>query len=616
MTNLGAFPRPDPATGVVKAGEGLFLLPTLHQSPEFAVLVRRAVRALDPAVIAVELPRTIDAHFRRAVSRLPLLSVVLWPEGEDDVYLPVEPHEPMVEAARLAAEDGRELALVDRDDGSYPLGRERAPDPWALVRIGAGAFVRELLAAWGPSTQEHDILRERAMAFHLRHLSAAGRRVLWVGGAAHARGILTALEGPLAEPIGRVRRPEARLAALAPESSREVMSEIPFVAASYERARSAGRALEFDGETDSQQVLDRLLREASSNYEASQRRMVPKSAFEVLRRFSRNIALVSGVLTPGFYELVVAARGAVDDDFAWEVFDLGATWPWQEESPSLPVVRLKGEDLLLDGRKVRFRRRFPGKGLRLRLPVRPRPKEGTPGEWNRRFGPGICSWPPEDLRIETWGSRLKAKALAALSAETRRVVPFTTSLLDGLDVRETLRRLHEGKLWVFEERRIRGGVSAVVVVFDEDASKYPWRTTWLGEHGQESDMAFYATPPEWKVVGPGIGRCEYGGLLMTYPPGRLPDVWRDPDYPATATAPEVLLLAALDWAVEPRVVYAARKPPRPLFKRLAARLGRQVVWVPLGGLSPVSLARVRRVHVLSSRLARHYAKDYVFDGPA
>ncbi len=35
--------------------------------------------------------------------------------------------------------------------------------------------------------------------------------------------------------------------------------------------------------------------------------------------------------------------------------------------------------------------------------------------------------------------------------------------------------------------------------------------TWLGEHSQESDMAFYSTPPGVDVVGPGISRMEHAG---------------------------------------------------------------------------------------------------------
>jgi hypothetical protein len=451
------------------------------------------------------------------------------------------------------------------------------------------------------------------MAVRLERLADAGEKVLWVGGVAHVRGLLRALDEPGAEPLGRVRREGVRLAALSPESSREVLSEIPFVSAAYERARSGGGAFAFDAETDTLRVVDRLLREAAERYRTSRDEEVPRTAFRALRQFSRNLAILENVLTPGFYELVVAARGVVDDDYAWEVYDLGATWPWPDGSASLPVVTLTGEDLHLEGKPVRFRRRFPGKERRLRdLPLRRRPKEPKPGDWRKvKFGSGICSHPPEDVAVERFGNRLRRRAVRLLSEESRRVAPFTTSLLDGIDVRESLRHHHEGRLWVYEEARVRGGAGSVVVIFDEEAEKYAWRTTWLGEHGQESDMAFYATPLGENLAGPGISECTYGGFLMTMPPGRLYDVWSDPDYRGPFSAPEVLLLAALDYAREPRVVYAAPRPPRPLLKQFAARLGRQIVYLPLGSLSSLSLKKLRRFHVLANREARAWAKDYI-----
>ena len=44
---------------------------------------------------------------------------------------------------------------------------------------------------------------------------------------------------------------------------------------------------------------------------------------------------------------------------------------------------------------------------------------------------------------------------------------------------------------------------SVVVIFDEDEHlvKYPFQMTWLGEHSQESDMAFYSTLPGVEMVG-------------------------------------------------------------------------------------------------------------------
>ena len=124
-------------------------------------------------------------------------------------------------------------------------------------------------------------------------------------------------------------------------------------------------------------------------------------------------------------------------------------------------------------------------------------------------------------------------------------------------------------------------------------------------------MAFYATSLGEKVVGPGISSCTYGGFLMTIPPGRLYDVWTDPDYQGPFSAPEVLLLAALDYAREPRVVYAAKKPPRAALKRFASRLGKRIVFLPIGSLSSLRLQRLRRFHVLAGREVRGWAKEYV-----
>ena len=84
---------------------------------------------------------------------------------------------------------------------------------------------------------------------------------------------------------------------------------------------------------------------------------------------------------------------------------------------------------------------------------------------------------------------------------------------------------------ICEANKIAGSVGALVVIFDDDRDdRYTYLATWQGEHQNESDMAFYATDPTAHVVGPGIGRAEYGGFLMTLPPRRMAYVWSDPDY--------------------------------------------------------------------------------------
>jgi len=166
---------------------------------------------------------------------------------------------------------------------------------------------------------------------------------------------------------------------------------------------------------------------------------------------------------------------------------------------------------------------------------------------------------------------------------------------------------------VKENRVVRGAVGSVVVVFDDhQENRFPYCMTWHGEHDQESDMAFYATDPADNIVGPGICRCEYGGFLMSYPPLRMVDVWTDPEYRWFQSKPEKLLIAALDYSLEKYVVYVAARPPRSYMKVFAARMGRQIVYVPIGTLSPVMRKKIRVFHVLFGHDKRPIARDYIW----
>jgi hypothetical protein len=153
----------------------------------------------------------------------------------------------------------------------------------------------------------------------------------------------------------------------------------------------------------------------------------------------------------------------------------------------------------------------------------------------------------------------------------------------------------------------------VVVVFedDPDGTRYPYTLTWLGEHAEESDMAFFATDPREKVVGPGICRSEYGGFLLSYPPRRMLDVWTDRRYDVSESKAERLILAALDYSEERLVVLVAPRPPSARMRDFAARLDRRLVYLPIGSLAPSTRKRLRVLHVLDGHSRRDIARDYV-----
>ncbi len=633
--------------------ERLLIVPVVHGRMEAAKRVRRALERFRPEAVAVEIPETLAAPFARAVGRLPLLSILRWRESGPDgkqAYLIVEPADGAVEAARWALEHGAELVCADRDSEGYGGRNDLVPDSFALDRLGEERFDRLCAAGLAPS-DEDDARREETMAFHVRRLLDGGKRVALVCGFAHVDAVRAKLPAATVRPLGRTKR-EVELFHLAEEASREVLGEAPFVQAAYERWRGgapredpaieggAGESAEIvdfssrksgtrtrtgtkapdppltekEPEPERYQLIVRLARAARKRLLDEDGERMSASALAVLVRMARNWSLLAGRLSPDVVQLVTCARGVGGDDFAWRFWELATAYPWQTARPGLPVLRPTVEELYENAAHLRFRRSQKTRRHMLRV-VAPRPREKKPGEWKENWrGDSIVSYPPEDVVIEGYGAFLKKRAVGILASDHSRVEPFTTSLLDGIDLRETIRNLvHDGRIYVRENRPVKGQVGAVVIIFDEDArdERYPWKMTWQGEHAEESDMSLYATPPGEKLIGPGISRCEYGGLLLTLPPGRMFHVWEDPYFDDARSKSERLLLAGIDYSLERLIVHVAPKPPRSALQAYASRRGKKVVYVPIGQLSPIMLKKVRVFHVLDGRRVRAFAGKYI-----
>jgi hypothetical protein len=652
-----------------EACDGIRILPVLHERVDLAAVARLVLEAVDPAAVAVELPTTLVDAVRTAVRRMPKITLVVSEEpGEEALVWTATPGDPLVEALRWAEEHDRPWFLIDPDVRDPERRPQPLPDPWCTWTLGVERYIETVVRlASAASATDAEERRERGMAHNLRDASrTAGGSVLALVGATHAARLAAALRSPTATPFARVRRERVSTRHLHPEALTAMLPDPPLAHAVWEMVRSGSvppdaafadavsrrielevlglRVISGGRSDDRRQRADGVVRYAASTAHrpAPGGRPVPDRArlagvvwriaaaswqeqtrevahpwqrrtfFDVVRRHAR----VQGLLVPGIYELVAGARGVADDNLAWEAFDAARTYPWQEPQAELETARLEGDLLDLGVRTVRFRRRFMRVKQRpVAVPVRRHPAPDDPFEWLEAFdGSAICSYPPEDVVVEDYGRFLRHKAVSVLASERARSEPFTTSMLDGVDLRETLRRWHEGRVWVRELGRAPGDAGSVVVVFDDDRDGrgYPYLMTWLGEHDQESDMAFYATDPTRQVVGPGIMRATYGGFLLTSPPGRLFDVWHDPDYRDAQSKPEVLLQAAVDYSREKNVVYVAPQPPPSRVADWASRRGRRVVYLPLGSLSPVTVRRIRVLHILSGHDKRSVAKDYIW----
>ncbi|MDX2269922.1 MAG: hypothetical protein NW208_17605 [Bryobacter sp.] len=608
----------NPLAAIGSLNRGRFhYFPVVPGRLEFALAVREELLRKRPAYIALELPAFFARAFHEAVRRLPEMSALVYPdrltkddETESAIYFVVEPCDPFVEAYRTGVEIGAEILFIDPAIGERPHLPDDYPDSYALTRIGREAYLEQYRVFPQPRNDE---VQDFAANIAWKLQGADPFRDLFVVLSLNLLDpVLDAMETPQEEPVRPRPLDIVDLVNLHPSCLAEVTQEYPALQQRYEYWRK---------QMSDTRMVDRAVaqyetfRRAEIAYQKSTGERVESYQRLQLARYARNLAQVSGYLSPTLYEMTLAARGLVDDNYAWEVWEAGGRYDFQEDRSALETLKLSGEEVFFRTRRMKLRRRLPRPKQRLTpRPPKGRARETKPGEWAEQLdGSSICSYPPEDIVIEDFGQRLKQLAHSILTNQTQRTEPFVASLLDGIDMRETLRNWHTGEIFVKRNEQQSAEVGSVVVIFDEDhEDRYSYLTTWLGEHQNESDMAFYSTHPFAQMVGPGIGRAEYGGFLLTWPPRRVWDVWGDPDYEFATTKAERLLLAGLDYSTQRNVVYVAAKPPRNIFRSIANQLRRQILYIPIGQLSPDRLKKLRVVHVLDGYDKRDGAKEYVW----
>jgi hypothetical protein len=589
--------------------------PVIPGRLEFTWRLRRHMLVHPPAVVAVELPGSLEAAYSESVARLPQMSVVVIPERGDEeqaTFIPVEPGDAFVEAIRSAAEIGAQPLFLEPATHDKPHLPDTYPEPYSIECIGAERYV-EAYRLHPPARTPQIEAHAAAMAWKLQGADPTAE-ILVVVSLNLLDPLLDAMEVPQEEPAAPRTHLFGKPAVfnLHPDCLAEVTSEAPYYQERYEQSRAEDLA-SFQLDRPKWQLA--LLKDSEREYNINTGDAVQSWQRRSLAKFTRNMAMLDSHLIPSVYDLALGARSIVDDNYAYEVWQMANRYSVQQtDDPPYETLNLSGEEVWIHTKKLHIRRRLPRMKQMLRPATLKRKREQFKGEWaSQTDGSAICSYPPEDIVIENYGRFLKQHAKSMISDERSHTEPFLTSLFDGVDLRETIRNWHEKRIYVRHQARHSGDVGAVVVIFDEDRNdRYTYLTTWLGEHQNESDMAFYSTQPFEHIVGPGVGRAEYGGLMMTLPPRRLFDVWRDPDYETAQTKAERLLMAALDYAIDRYVVYVAGRPPRSIFRTLAARVNRKIVYIPLGQLSPTKLKKLRVVHVLDGYERRDQAKQYIW----
>ncbi|MEE9275263.1 MAG: hypothetical protein V3V62_08140, partial [bacterium] len=298
-------------------------------------------------------------------------------------------------------------------------------------------------------------------------------------------------EIPLPDSFARYLPP--RRYTVSEETLAFILGEIPYITYLYEKRREelrGDRHLAIDG-------VKELLLEARAAWmkeHSPVSNWVTPQRLQIFLQYVRNLCLQGRRLTPDLFTLVLAAKQVAGDEFALTLAETARRYPYQTDpglggDPGVEAESPRGwEEEEEEGESGRVRvgvdrAEFPGGEVgqiknRLggqavlwrRISLKPKPKPFQKKSWAQKWNPlGQCSWPPEDDRIESFHTHVREQAKALLGEDLARTEKFTTSIKDGLDIRETLRNWHTGDLYVKEIPPARGSLDVVIFLFDTPA---------------------------------------------------------------------------------------------------------------------------------------------------
>lgn len=618
---------------LLKIGPHVTALPVVHGSGDFAVEVRRIMMSNHYDCLAVPLPGSFQSNVLDQVLQLPTPSVVVqraapafqteWSESSDEAeeelenecsFVPIDPCQPVISAIRTAIGEHMPCHFIDLETSRYEVHTRVLPDAYALKKTNIEKFAAAVLPNLVKSNSPQWQLRMNEMAWRLRELSVDYKNVLfvcsildwpWIREAFHKRDLIR----PENESVM-----DSEKFGIEPATLYFLLGELPFITQLYEIARSE---LEND-ENLSVDGVKELLISARTEYKIQfgrrARRITPKLLAQCLK-YARNLTLMDGGLTPQLATIVTAAQQVAGDGYAIEVLEKAKEYELCREIGLEPIKMAIDRAQFPDGEVVEMISRLPGPPLIWsQLKLIPKPDSKQQKEWKQKWNPyAQCSWPPEDEIIENFRQAVFERAQEVMGADLAKTEKFTTSIKDGIDIRDTLRHWYDGEIYVKVLPPNRGKLDAAVILFDSpaDPRDYPWRTTWFAEHQNESTLAFYATDFAEEPVGPGICLANYGGALFLYPPVAIPDIWHDPRLNFTETLEERLLAAACIHSECKHIALVSSAMPGAGWRKLAKHYKKSWVHLPLSRFSDSTVQQMRMVHVLNGKQVRSYAADFI-----
>ena len=623
---------------ILQIGPNITTLPVVHGSGDFAWAVRQRMLAESFDCLAVPLPYSFQPLVQDAILGLPTPGIVIqkddvgfgetnpwqgeWSseETEEELgepgasFVPIDPCQPVIAAIRTALGEHLPIRFIDLETSYYKPHSVTLPDSYALKQVSLEQYAASVLPFIQRPDNQQWHRRMAFMAHRLRELSIDFKNILFVASVLDWPWIRLAFNNPELERFEHEPTCAPERFSVEHDSLYFLLGEIPFITNLYEQARAS---LESDDKLSIDGVKE-LLISARANYRqeyGNRARKITPRTLATCMKYIRNLTLIDCRLSPQLITIVNACKQIVGDGYALSVLTTAKQYAYDNLS-GMEKVKLGVEQLSFPDGEVRtMQSRLPGPPIQWsQLNLIPKPDRRTQDQWQQKWNPySQCSWPPEDVIIENFRETVFDRTLETMGAELAKTEKFTTSVKDGIDIRDTIRHWYDGDIYVKTLPPTRGKLDCAVMLFDSpaDPRNYAWRTTWFAEHKDESTLAFFATKFENQTVGPGICLATYGGILFLYPPILIPDIWSDSQFDFATTLEERLLAAACRYSECKHIALLSGMVPGAAWKSIARHYKKKLVHLPINRFSDSTIQQLRMVHVLNGKEIRSYAADFI-----
>jgi hypothetical protein len=604
---------------IFKLSDKIHFLPVVHGCGSFSREIRNRILSEKCNCLAVALPPEFQTSVEQGIDLLPQITLSTQQETDGGLnYVPIDPSQPLIAGLRVAKQEGISRQFIDWSSTDYETRHTNFPDTFSLRKVSYEKLSSTLLlTVKPPKTESQHYWRACWMAYQLHCLEMDFSNILFLCSVLDWPWVKEAFDErrkykiPSANPNNPILNPVEK------NTLFFALSEFPYITYLYEKKR---REMKTDSDAPIDGVKEILLRARDLFLKKHKIRYhnLTSQTFQILLQYVRNLTLMESRLLPDLYTLVNSAKQFGGDPFAIAVLEAARDYPFEESESDTHKISLGIDQGILDtedASPMQMKNRLLETQFEWRtLNLKPDPDVQQKENWKHRWDPyGQCSWPPEDEKIENLNTHVREQTRLLLSHDLARTEKFTSSVKDGIDIRDTLRHWYTGNIYVKEIPPSRGEVEIIVFLFDPepDPKQYNWRQTWYAEHKEESTLCFYATEYMENLIGPGIGQATYGGCMMLFPPRPIIDIWQDPRLRFSETLEEKLLEAAFFHSQEKHVAVVSACSPQMAWRRLARRYGKKIIHLPLKRFSNQTIEKVRRFHVLNGKDIRSYAKRFI-----